>query len=277
MAVYAIGDIQGCYKELKKLLKKVGFDPEADMLWCVGDLVNRGPDSLKTLRYLKSLGEACVVVLGNHDIHLLSLAAGKKRHSPKDTISEVLEATDHKELIDWLRHRPLLHHDPELNWCMVHAGLHPAWSLKKAKRRARKVEERLQGDEWKRFCRRVYKKPVSAHEPPKGDKRRLPYALAVFTYTRYCTQHGHFDWSVSVGRPPSWRQKAWYKHKKLKWRDDCRVVFGHWAAKGLVKNKPHVLGLDTGCVWGGKLTLARIDIEPPELVSVKSKGYQQID
>jgi len=277
MAIYAVGDIQGCYKPLKKALKKVAFDPSKDQLWCVGDLVNRGPDSLKVLRYLKSLGDACVTVLGNHDIHLLRLAAGGKRLSPKDTIGEVLEALDHEELIDWLRHRPLLHHDPEINWCMVHAGLHPDWSLKRAKKQAARVEKKLQGKNWKRFCRKAYKVPLPMHEPAKGDKRHVPFSLAVFTYTRYCTQYGYFNWSIAVGRPPSWRQKAWYDHKSLKWRKDCRVVFGHWAAKGLVKNRPHVLGLDTGCVWGGKLTLARIDVDPPKLISIKSKAHQLID
>ncbi len=277
MAVYAVGDIQGCYKPLRKLLKKVGFDPSKDQLWCVGDLVNRGPNSLQVLRYLKSLGDACVTVLGNHDIHLLRMAAGGKRHSSKDTIAEVLEAPDQEELIEWLRHRPLLHHDPEINWCMVHAGLHPDWSLKRAKKRAARVEKKLQGKNWKRFCRKVYKSPLPMHEPPKGDKRHVPFSLAVFTYTRYCTRHGYFNWSVAVGRPPSWRQRAWYDHKNLKWSKDCRVVFGHWAARGLVRNRPHVLGLDTGCVWGGKLTLARIDVDPPVLVSKKSKAHQRID
>lgn len=277
MAIYAVGDIQGCYKPLKKVLKKVAFDPAKDQLWCVGDLVNRGPDCLKVLRYLKSLGDSCVAVLGNHDIHLLKLAAGGKRHSPKDTVSEVLEAPDHQELIEWLRHRPLVHHDPELNWCMVHAGLHPGWSLKKAKKRAARIEERLRGDKWKRFCRKLYNSPLPMHEPPKGDKDRVPFALAVFTYTRYCTGHGYFDWSVAVGRPPSWRQKPWYSHKLLKWKGDCRIVYGHWAAKGLVKNQPHVLGLDSGCVWGGRLTLARLDCDEPELTSVKCKACQLID
>ena len=274
MAVYAVGDIQGCYKPLKKVLKKVAFDPARDQLWCVGDLVNRGPDSLKTLRYLKSLGDACVAVLGNHDLHLLKQAAGAKRSSSRDTFDDVLHAPDRHELIEWLRHRPLLHHDERLNWCMVHAGLHPSWSLKKAKRRARKIEKRLQGNGWLKFCRKLAEANCSATEPPKGKFGRVAFALAVLTYTRYCTRTGSFNWATASGRPDSSRQRPWFAHKQLAWRDQCRVVYGHWAAKGLVTDQKHVLGLDSGCVWGGRLTLARLDCATPEITSVKCKGYQ---
>ncbi len=277
MAIYAVGDIQGCYKPLKKLLKKAAFDPSRDKLWCVGDLINRGPDSLKVLRFLKSLGDACVVVLGNHDLHLLKLAAGSKRHSARDTFDDLLHAPDRHELLEWLRHRPLLHHDEELNWCMVHAGMHPSWTLEIAKKRARKIEKRLQGDRWKRFCLKLAETRFPALEPRKGKGGRIAFSLAVFTYARYCTRSGSFNWATSSGRPDSSRQRAWFAHKKLAWRDQCRVVYGHWAAKGLVKDQPHVLGLDSGCVWGGRLTLARLDAEPVELVSVKCDVCQLID
>lgn len=277
MAIYAVGDIQGCYKPLKRVLKKVGFDPEKDQLWCVGDLVNRGPDCLKVLRYLKSLGDACVCVLGNHDLHLLKLVAGAGRSSSRDTFDDVLQAPDRHELIEWLRHRPLLHHDEQLNWCMVHAGLHPFWSLKKAKRRARKIEKRLQGDGWEKFCRKLAEANFPATEPSKGKPGRIAFALAVFTYTRYCTRTGSFNWATASGRPDSSRQRPWFAHKQLAWKKSCRVVYGHWAAKGLVKDQPHVLGLDSGCVWGGRLTLARLDGEEPELTSVKCKACQIID
>ena len=276
MAVYAVGDIQGCYKPLKKLLKKVAFDPAVDRLWCVGDLVNRGPDSLEVLRYLKSLGDACVCVLGNHDLHLLEHAAGARRVSDRDTLHEVLHAPDAHELIEWLRHRPLLHHDEELNWCMVHAGLHPEWSLAKAKRRAQKVEKKLRGDQWKKFCRKLAKTKFPATEPLNTHGGRARFAVGVLTYTRYCTRTGSFSWSTAVGRPDSSRQRPWYAHKQLAWRGQCRVVFGHWAAKGLVSKQSHVLGLDSGCVWGGRLTLARLDCETPELTSVKCKVCQLI-
>jgi len=277
MAVYAVGDIQGCYKPLRKLLKKVSFDPQRDQLWCVGDLVNRGPESLEVLRYLKSLGDACICVLGNHDLHLLEHAAGGKRSSNRDTIDDVLHAHDRHELIDWLRHRPLLHHDEELNWCMVHAGLHPEWSLETAKEWAGMVEEKLRGDKWEKFSRKFSRAHFPAREPKKGKRDRLFFALGVLTYSRYCTQHGWFNWGTTSGRPDSTRQRPWFAHKRLAWRDQCRVVYGHWAAKGLVTKHPHVLGLDSGCVWGGRLTLARIDCDKPELESVKCKQCQVVD
>jgi bis(5'-nucleosyl)-tetraphosphatase (symmetrical) len=276
MAIYAIGDIQGCYKPLREVLDKAGFDPATDQLWCVGDLVNRGPDSLKVLRYLQSLGDSCVAVLGNHDLHLLKVVAGAKRHSEKDTFDDVLKAPDRQELIEWLRNRPLLHHDKKLKWCMVHAGLHPSWSLKKAKRRAVKIEQQLRSEKWKKFCRKLAEANFPATEPVKGKKGRIMFALAVLTYSRYCTVSGSFNWAVSSGRPASSRQRPWFSHKKLAWKDKCRVVYGHWAAKGVVADQKHVLGLDSGCVWGGKMTLARLDCEPVELISVKCEVCQSI-
>jgi bis(5'-nucleosyl)-tetraphosphatase (symmetrical) len=276
VAVYAVGDIQGCYKPLKKLLKKVAFDPARDQLWCVGDLVNRGPDSLKTLRYLKSLGAACVAVLGNHDLHLLEQAAGARRSSERDTFDDVLHASDRNELIEWLRHRPLLHHDKNLNWCMVHAGLHPAWTLKKAKQRARKIERKLQGKEWKKFCLKLSSAHFPATEPPKGKSSRTVFALGVLAYARYCTRTGNFNWGAVSFKPSSSRQRPWFAHKQLAWRKKCRVVYGHWAAKGLVADQKHVLGLDSGCVWGGRMTLARLDCKTPKITSVKCKVCQLI-
>lgn len=276
MAIYAVGDIQGCYKPLKRVLKKVGFDPEKDQLWCVGDLVNRGPDSLKVLRYLKSLGDSCIAVLGNHDLHLLKSVAGARRHSSRDTFDDILQVPDRYELIEWLRHRPILHHNEYMNWCMVHAGLHPLWTLEKAKKRARKIEKQLRSDNWKDFVLNLHSAHLPAIEPQKGKKKRTAFAVAVFTYTRYCTRTGSFNWETSSGRPDSSRQRAWFDHKNLAWRDQCRVVYGHWAARGLVKDQPHVLGLDSGCVWGGKLTLARLDGEELELTSVQCKACQRV-
>jgi len=272
MAVYAIGDIQGCYKPLKKLLKKVQFNPEKDVLWCVGDLVNRGPDSLKVLRYLKSLGDACVCVLGNHDLHLLGQAAGEKSYQ-RDTLQQVLTAPDRKTLINWLRRRPLLHHDTKLGWCMVHAGFPPGWSLKKSKKRASKAEKILRGKEWMEFCRHIHAQDFPVCEPTgKGLSRHL-FTVAALTRVRYCTQNGNFNWRNRSGEPGR-NEHAWYAHKKLAWRDDCKVIFGHWAARGLVADQPHVLGLDSGCVWGGKLTLARLDTMKIKLTSVDCQACQ---
>jgi len=257
MAIYAVGDIQGCYKPLKQALKKVHFDPRKDTLWCVGDLVNRGPDSLKTLRFLKGLGDACVCVLGNHDLHLLELAAGGKSYH-RDTLQAVLDAPDADALIRWLRHRPLLHHDEHMGWTMLHAGLHPDWSLNKAMKRARKVEKVLQGKHWRQFCQQLHHAKFAVCEPAKGDPSSLIFTAAVLTRTRYCTRDGHFNWDVRTGESTNHRDKAWFSHHRAAWQQDTHVVYGHWAAKGLVTDQPHVLGLDSGCVWGSALSLAEL-------------------
>jgi len=258
MAVYAVGDIQGCCTSLLTLLDEVSFDPAEDTLWCVGDLVNRGPESLATLRYLKGLGDACVCVLGNHDLHLLEQYAGGKAYH-RDTLEGILQADDCDELIEWLRFKPLLHVDPATGWVMVHAGLHPGWSLKKAMKRARAVERCLQGEDWKRFCLELHHARFPRREPVKGNSDRELFSTAVFTRVRYCTENGLFNWDDRSGASRNSKDKAWFKHDALKWRDDCHVVFGHWAANGLVADQPHVLGLDTGCVWGSDLTLARLE------------------
>lgn len=257
VAVYAVGDIQGCYKPLKKLLKQAGFNADKDVLWCAGDLVNRGPDSLKTLRFLKKLGDACVCILGNHDLHLLELAAGGHPYR-RDTLDDILDADDGGELIDWLRKRPLIHFDESRQWCMVHAGLHPAWSLKTAIARAQAVEAELGGEHWKEFCRQLHHVKFPISQPKKEDPARLLFDAAVFTRTRYCTADGYFNWDVRTGESSDKKDKPWYAHSKAAWRKNCSVVFGHWAAKGLVANQAHVLGLDSGCVWGGSLSLVKL-------------------
>jgi bis(5'-nucleosyl)-tetraphosphatase (symmetrical) len=257
MSIYAVGDIQGCYKPLKQLLKKVRFNPEKDQLWCVGDLVNRGPDSLKTLRFLKNMGEACVCVLGNHDLHLLEYASGGQTYR-RDSLDEVLAASDLDELIHWLRYRPLLHHDKQLGWCMVHAGLHPAWSLKKARKRARLVEKALRDDSWQEFSRQLHHIKFPVSEPTKDNASRTLFSAGVFTRTRFCTQDGLFNWNVRDSESGNANDCPWFAHKKLVWRDDCRVVYGHWASWGLVADQQHVLGLDSGCVWGGSMTMAKL-------------------
>jgi len=257
MATYAVGDIQGCYKQLRKLLEKVDFDPAKDVLWCVGDLVNRGPDSLETLRFLKGLGESAVCVLGNHDLHLLELSLGGIYYR-RDTLDQVIDAPDCGELIDWLRQQPLLHHDERLGWCMVHAGLHPDWSLKKAKKRAAAAEAELQGPGWREFCQLLHHVKFPIKEPAKEDPTRMLFTAAVLTRTRYCSRDGLFNWDVRTGESSNKKDKPWYAHNDLAWAGDCRVVYGHWAAKGLVDNQPHVLGLDSGCVWGEKMTLAKL-------------------
>ncbi|HKI61544.1 MAG TPA: symmetrical bis(5'-nucleosyl)-tetraphosphatase [Mariprofundaceae bacterium] len=257
MAIYVVGDIQGCFKPLRKMLKKVGFDAARDKLWCAGDLVNRGPDSLKTLRFLKDLGHACICVLGNHDLHLLELAAGGTVYG-RDMLRDVLEAPDCNELIDWLRQRPVLHFDESRRWCMVHAALHPGWSLAEATDRARAVERELKGEHWKEFCRQLHHVKFPIREPAPEDPTHVLFDAAVFTRARYCTADGIFNWNVRTGESSKKSDKPWFAHKKIAWRNECNVVYGHWAAMGLVTDQPHVLGLDSGCVWGGSLSMVKL-------------------
>jgi len=256
MAIYAVGDIQGCYKALKRLLKQANFNPEVDTLWCCGDMVNRGPESLKVLRYLKSLGKACVCVLGNHDIQLLAYYAGGKKFSG-DTLEKVVKADDAMALIEWLRHQPLLHHDESLGWTMVHAGLSPLWSLNIAKKRALQVEKVLQSKDWKKFCKTLQHK-IFLQAEPKDKTERLFFSTSVFTRTRFCSEEGLFDWQQKTSIAKNKQVLAWFEHENAKWKEDTRVVFGHWAARGLVQHAD-ALGLDTGCVWGGDLTLAKLE------------------
>jgi len=274
MAIYAVGDIQGCYDPLRRLLDAVSFDPEQDRLWCVGDLVNRGPNSLAVLRYLKSLGDACICVLGNHDLHLLGQAAGERAYR-RDTLQEVLAAPDGDELVHWLRHLPLLHHDENIGWCMVHAGLHPHWTLSEAIRRASDIETTLRGDAWHEFCRMIHHQQFPDTDPESDGVIRQQFSLAVMTRARYCTADGRFNWETRAGEPSAAEEKPWFAHSSLAWRRDCRIVYGHWAAKGLVTDQAHVLGLDSGCVWGGKLTAARLDGETAVFTQVQCEACQR--
>ncbi len=266
--VFAIGDIQGCFDAMRRALDEAGFDAARDELWCVGDLVNRGPDSLGVLRFLRDLGDRCHAVLGNHDLHLLARAAGGRSYRG-DTLDALLDAPDAAELIEWLRHRPMLHRDARLGWMMVHAGLAPAWSLAVAQRRARRVEKALRGRNWRKFCLRLESRDWPAREP-HGPKGKLDFAVAVLTRARWCAADGRMDWKARASGPEDASRAwfPWFAHPQARWRRSLqkkkarkkalRVLFGHWAARGLVLDQPDVLGLDSGCVWGGKMTVARL-------------------
>lgn len=270
MATYAIGDIQGCGEELEALLEKTGFDPAADRLWLVGDLVNRGPGSVRVLRTLRGLGDRVRAVLGNHDIHLLALAGGGIAPGRKDTGVEVLEAGDAGELLDWLRARPLFHRDEELGWGIVHAGLHPGWDLEEAGSRARAVERCLRGPEGPAFAASLSAEALPAREPEGDDEWQwLRFSAAVLTRTRHCTADGEFAWGAN--EPPEPRFRPWHAHPEGRWRG-TPVVYGHWAAQGLARGSD-TLGLDSGCIWGGALTAARLDSEPAELYQVGCPAY----
>ena len=268
MAVYAIGDLQGCYDPFRELLDELDFDPSSDTLWLTGDLVNRGPKSLKTLRFVKSLGDAAVTVLGNHDLHLLALADGNQRFSKRfETLEKVLEAPDRDELLQWLRHRPLAHYDKNLNSLLVHAGTHPSWSAKKTVARAAEVESVLRSRKHRELLTKMYgNSPAQWSSDLKGYKR-LRFIINCLTRMRMLTAKTRLNFSHS-GSP--WRArknlKPWFEADGAAWAG-TRVVFGHWSALGLIV-LPEIVSLDTGCVWGRQLTAVRLDKQQPRVVQV---------
>lgn len=256
MATYAIGDIQGCYDEMRRLLDSIGFDPAQDRLWLVGDLVNRGPQSPEVLRYLRGLGERAIAVLGNHDLHLLVVAAGVRKPHRGDTLDALLAAPDRDELLDWLRRQRLMH--AGAGYAMVHAGLLPHWSIAQAMALAREVEAALQGPDYGEFLNCMYgNAPAQWHDDLRGYDR-LRVIVNAMTRLRLCTPDGVMDFTHKTGLDSA---PAGY----LPWFDvpgrassDTPVLFGHWAALGLTL-RPDVLGLDSGCVWGRRLTAVRLE------------------
>lgn len=271
MPVYAIGDVQGCFQELLQLLARLRFDATRDRLWFVGDLVNRGPNSLEVLRFVKGLGEAAVTVLGNHDLHLLAVANGVDRSKKKDSFHDVLAAPDAAELLDWLRHRPLLHHDTELGRTLVHAGLLPQWDLADARALAAEVQAVLRSGEHPELFRNMYGNEPDAWDSAHSGWERLRIAINAFTRLRYCTADGRMDLTHDgpPGTQPSWLL-PWFRVPGRR-SADLRIVFGHWSALGHVQ-EDGVTALDTGCVWGGRLTALRLDAEAVETVAVPCAG-----
>jgi bis(5'-nucleosyl)-tetraphosphatase (symmetrical) len=267
VAVYAIGDVQGCFTALSALLDKLRFDPARDRLWFVGDLVNRGPDSLTTLRFVRDLGERAVTVLGNHDLHLLAVAAGKAKPKRRDTLAEILAAPDRDALLDWLRQRPLLHHDAALGYTLVHAGLLPQWDLALAERCAREVEAVLRGPRCTNFFEHMYGNlPDHWNESLHGDDR-LRVIVNGLTRLRYCDLEGAMD--LHQKGPPGTHPPdllPWFRIPQRR-SAALRVVFGHWSTLGSYRGD-NVLALDSGCVWGEHLTAVRLDSATPEFTSI---------
>lgn len=260
MATYAVGDLQGCLEPLQCLLEQVAFNPARDSLWLVGDLVNRGPQSLETLRYLYSIRDSLVCVLGNHDLHLLAAWRNIERLKKSDTLREILEAPDREELLQWLRQQKLMHYDETRNLALVHAGIAPQWSLKKALKCAAEVEEALRDDNlFEPFLDGMY-----GNDPAKWDSdlkgvTRLRVITNYFTRMRFCTSEGKLDLKSKEGldaAPPGYA--PWFNHKERKTRD-LKIIFGHWAALEGHCNEPGIFALDSGCVWGGAMTLLNVD------------------
>lgn len=260
MATYAVGDLQGCLEPLKCLLDQVKFDRTNDKLWLVGDLVNRGPASLETLRFLYGMRESLVCVLGNHDLHLIAVAYNAERLKKNDTLREIIEAPDCPQLIEWLRRLPLVHHDAQRDITLVHAGIPPQWTIEKSLQRAAEVEAALRDDsQLPMFLDGMY-----GNEPAKWDKKlhgieRLRVITNYFTRMRFCTPDGKLDLKSKEGldtAPPGYAPWFSYAERKAAGR---KIVFGHWAALEGQCDVPGLFALDTGCVWGGSMTLMNVD------------------
>lgn len=265
MAVYAIGDIQGCYDPFRRLLDKIRFDPARDSLWLTGDLVNRGPKSLKTLRFVRDLGDPVITVLGNHDLHLLALEAGAVRPGKRfGSLDKTLRASDREELCEWLRHRPLAHYDKQLDTLLVHAGTHPQWSVKKTLALAAEVEAALRGDKYVTLLGKMYGNTPAVWSDDLSGYKRLRFIINCLTRMRLVTSDFHLDFNFS-GHPARARknQQPWFDAPDPAWAG-TRIIFGHWSALGLVV-LDDLISLDTGCVWGRQLTAVRLDKRVPRV------------
>lgn len=268
MSVYAVGDLQGCLDPLKRLLEKVRFDPVVDRLWLVGDLVNRGPQSLEALRFVRELGDAAITVLGNHDLHLMAIHQGVHTVRRRDTVQPILHAPDRDALMDWLRTRPLIHHDPQLQWTLLHAGLPPQWDLETARACASEVESVLRGPDHPLLLERMYGDKPDLWSDTLEGWERLRFITNCFTRLRYCSADGHVDMAYKGapgGQLP--HLMPWFAVPGRR-SVDLRIVCGHWSTLGLYRGH-NVLALDTGCVWGDRLTLARLDGDNVETVQTR--------
>ena len=256
MPTYAIGDLQGCYDPLQRLLERIKFAPENDTLWLVGDLVNRGPQSLEVLRFIKGLGEAAVTVLGNHDLHLLALASGFGRVHKSDTFGPILAAPDRDELLHWLQHRRLAWRERE--FLLLHAGLMPGWSADDAMRLAAEAEAVLQQPDARDFFAQMYGDSPRAWRDNLQGIARIRVIVNTFTRMRYCTAQGEMDFhhkGAPGSQPPG--LFPWFDVPERR-SADTTIIMGHWSTLGLI-HRPNLLALDTGCLWGGELTAVRLE------------------
>lgn len=264
MPTYAIGDLQGCHESLLRLLDKINFNNNNDTLWFAGDLVNRGTDSLSTLRFVKSLDSHAISVLGNHDLHLLAIAYGIKT-TRSDDLQRILNADDKNDLLQWLSHRPLLHHDESLGYTLTHAGIYPLWSLPQAKKYAHELETVLQNN-LSSFLQNMYGDKPDVWQETLTGFERLRFICNAFTRMRFCKEDGTLDLNNngSLNTTTSTitsgtTSLAWFEIAQRKTQQE-KLLFGHWSTLGKV-NKKNIYPLDTGCVWGGRLTALRLEDE----------------
>ena len=268
MAVYAIGDIQGCFSAFKKLLKNIKFHAKKDTLWICGDLVNRGKDSLKTLQFIRSLGSAAKCVLGNHDLHLLAVYYAGASVKKSDTLDEILASPEVDELMQWLRQQALFHYDIELNTAMVHAGIYPGWSVEQCLSYAKEVEQMLKGDGCTAFLHAMYGNKPDVWQDDLQGMDRLRFITNVFTRMRYVTSDKKLQLKAK-GSPELNNDKhllPWFE-KAQKHIKHNRVVFGHWSTLPS-QQYDNCFALDSGCLWGGELTALRIDKKQPRWVRI---------
>ncbi|MDP0588553.1 MAG: symmetrical bis(5'-nucleosyl)-tetraphosphatase [Candidatus Endonucleobacter bathymodioli] len=266
MTVYAVGDIQGCYDPLRRLLDKIVFDPGSDVLWVVGDMVNRGPESLATLRFLKSLGSSCTAILGNHDLHLLAIDAGIRKQKKKDTLEQILVAPDKDDLLRWLRFRPFLHHNKNMNITMVHAGIPPIWDLNQAKFYAQELGRMLQDDGYRKLLKILFEsEEPTVWDAALGEDQKLRLAATYFTRMRFCDREGRIELKNkdAISR---YGFAPWYTFTSAPMYEKV-ILFGHWSALEGETGRHNIHALDTGCVWGRRLTVInlqtfeRVDVE----------------
>lgn len=267
---FAFGDLQGCHAPFKRLFRKLPLTSDTPV-WLAGDLINRGPDSLATLRDVVALGQRAVTVLGNHDLHLLAVSAGIRTQRKSDTLTDTLAAPDGPELLDWLRHRPFAHF--EHGMLMVHAGVLPQWDVTLALELADELQRGLRAANWKEKLAQWYGNEPRQWNPNLSKVDRQRVAFNAFTRIRFCTPDGEMEFSCSKGpdsAPPGYM--PWFDAPERRTADNT-VVFGHWAALGLLL-RPNLIGLDSGCVWGNRLSAVRLTAAPEEreVIQVECSG-----
>jgi len=269
---YIVGDIQGCCEPLDHLLEQIDFSPSRDHLFVVGDLVNRGPTSLRTLKRLRGLGESATCLLGNHDLHLLAVAHGVRKTHRGDTLDEILDSPEREEWISWLRNRRLAVH--EQGWLMVHAGVVPQWDLATTLRLAGEVEQHLRGDDMHDFLHVMYGNEPSRWDESLTGHDRLRFTVNVLTRIRFVTADGALELKSkdgSAATPDG--HHPWFEAPGRK-TAGVPIAFGHWSTLGLI-SRPDLLSLDTGCVWGGRLTAARVDGGRRDVIQVECAQAQK--
>jgi bis(5'-nucleosyl)-tetraphosphatase (symmetrical) len=273
MSIYAIGDIQGCHDELLRLLDAINFNENTDQLWFAGDLVNRGPKSLETLRFVKALGDAAVTVLGNHDLHLLAAACSPEQAGKHDTLVPVLKAPDRDELLDWLRHRPLFHYNDD--FCLLHAGLPPQWDFNKTRKMALFAERALKGPDYQQLLMHMYGNKPDIWSPTLTGMAKLRFIINCFTRMRYCDAYGRLDFinSGPLGSQPE-KLMPWFQVPKRK-SANLRIIFGHWSTLGYYEGN-NCYAIDTGCLWGGQLTALKLG-EQAQRFSIDCPGARKPD